>query len=217
MSTTGPDWKKRLTDHGLDEIRRLAEARALEPRAKSFLFMRHGQTEGNAKRIFQPADIPLNQRGLEQAREAAQWVREHAPERIVASDMLRAWQSAEVIAQSCGARPQAEPRLRERWFGDWVGTPSARFDWRDQPPNGERLADFVARTRVGLGEVLEEETPTLVVAHGGTLYVLVYSLGVELLESHITNATPLAFERAAGGWTVRPLAPAAVDDFSPPS
>jgi broad specificity phosphatase PhoE len=202
-------WRSRLTKHGLDEVRRLAAARPLQPRARRFIFLRHGETEGNAQRIYQPADISLNQRGQEQARRAAEYLRAHPVERILASDMRRAWQTAQAAAEMVGAPVIAEPRLRERWFGDLIGCSSVDLDWRHEPPNGESLRDFVARTQSGLSDALDSEAPTLLVAHGGSLYVLVFSLGAELLERHIANATPLLFEFDPGAarWRIGSIVP----------
>ena len=202
-------WRARLAKHGLDEVRRLAHVRPLRPRARRFIFLRHGETEGNARRVYQHAEIPLNQTGMEQARRAADYLRTHPVERILASDMQRAWQTAQAAAEIVGAPVIAEPRLRERWFGDLVGTPSHDLDWRHEPPNGESLRDFVERTQAGLNDALDTEAQTLVVAHGGSLYVLVYSLGADLLERHIANATPLLFEfeTQASRWRISNIAP----------
>jgi glucosyl-3-phosphoglycerate phosphatase len=202
-------WQSRLTKHGLDEVRRLAAVRPLRPRARRFIFLRHGETEGNARRVYQHAEIPLNPTGLEQARRAAAYLRAHPVERIFASDMRRAWQTAQAAAEIVGAPVTAEPRLRERWFGDLVGTPSHDLDWRHEPPNGETLRDFVARTQDGLQDALDTEASTLVVAHGGSLYVLVFSLGADLLEQHIANATPLLFEFEAqtSQWRISNIVP----------
>ena len=202
-------WQSRLTKHGLDEVRRLAAARPLQPRAKRFIFLRHGETEGNAQRVYQGAETPLNPTGLAQARRAAEYLRAHPVGRILASDMRRAWQTAEAAAEIVRAPMIAEPRLRERWFGDLIGRSSRDLDWRNEPPNGESLSDFVARTQAGLNDALDSEELTLVVAHGGPLYVLIFSLGADLLEQHISNATPLLFEfeASASRWRISNIAP----------
>ena len=202
-------WQSRLIKHGLDEVRRLAAARPLRPRARRFIFLRHGETEGNARRVYQPPEIPLNATGLAQARRAAEYLRAHSVARILASDMRRAWQTAEAAAQIVCAPLIAEPRLRERWFGDLVGKSSAELNWRNEPPNGESLPDFITRTQAGFNDALDSEASTLLVAHGGPLYVLVYSLGAELLEQHIANATPLLFEfeATASRWRISNIVP----------
>jgi len=202
-------WQSLLRKHGLDEVRRLAAARPLKPRARRFIFLRHGETEGNARRVYQPPDIPLNLTGQAQARRAAEYLREHPIERILASDMRRAWETAQAAAEMLGAPVIAEPRLRERWFGDLIGTPSMDLDWRNEPPNAESLQAFVERTQAGIYDALDTEASTLLVAHGGSLYVLVYSLGADLLERHIANATPLLFEHDADAdcWRISNIAP----------
>lgn len=202
-------WQSLLVNHGLEEIRRLAVVRPFRPRARRFIFLRHGETEGNAKRVYQPADISLNQAGQEQARRAAEYLREHPVRRILASDMLRAWQTAHAAAEQVGAPVIAEPRLRERWFGDLVGTSSLNLDWRNEPPNGEPLVDFVARTQSGILDALDTDEFTLLVAHGGPLYVLISSLGADLLMQHISNATPLLFELDTDTerWRISNIAP----------
>jgi len=183
--------------------------RPIKPRARRFIFLRHGETEGNARRVYQPPDIPLNLAGRAQARRAAECLREHPIERILASDMRRAWETAQAAAKIVSAPVIAEPRLRERWFGDLVGTSSTDLDWRNEPPNGESLQEFVLRTQAGIGDALDTEASTLLVAHGGSLYVLVFSLGADLLERHIANATPLLFEyqSAADRWHISNIAP----------
>lgn len=202
-------WQSRLRKHGLDEVRRLASARPLKPRARRFIFLRHGETEGNARRVYQPPDIPLNQAGQAQARRAAEYLRTHPIERILASDMRRAWETAQAAAELVGAPVFPEPRLRERWFGDLIGTSSTDLDWRNEPPNGESLPEFVLRTQAGIQDALDTEASTLLVAHGGSLYVLVFSLGADLLEQHIANATPLLFEYQSGAdrWQISNIAP----------
>ena len=206
---TAEIWRSRLTNHGLDEVRRLAAGRPLRPRARRFIFLRHGETEGNAQRVYQGPETPLNSTGLEQARRAAEYLRAHAVGRILASDMRRAWQTAQAAADVVGAPVIAEPRLRERWFGDLIGQSSRNLDWRNEPPNGESLSEFVARTQAGLRDALDSEASTLLVAHGGPLYVLIFSLGADLFERHISNATPLLFEyqAVAREWRISNIAP----------
>ena len=124
----------------------------------------------------------------------------------MASTMRRAWHTAEIIGAPHKLTPLPMDGLRERWFGDLVGTPSGDHDWRDSPPNGETLAYFVERTQRGLREALAPREPTALVAHGGTLYVLAASLGLELDNDDYANATPLLVARSGSGWKVTRLA-----------
>jgi broad specificity phosphatase PhoE len=207
----------RLSRLGLDVLIELAGKPRLEPRARSFLFLRHGATDGNVQKIYQRFDQPLNDLGLGQALEAAAVLRAHGGvERILASDMARAWTTAHIAAAALGLPVTREIRLRERWFGDLVGTSSAELDWQHDPPNGDKLVDFVARTREATLAALDTDQSTLLVAHGGTLNVVAASLGVPLLVGHLHNAHPLAFRRDGATWHIEPLA-ARTDELLAPS
>ncbi|MGD9806493.1 MAG: histidine phosphatase family protein [Hyphomicrobiaceae bacterium] len=194
---------------GLDSLFDMARSVPLSPECESFYFIRHGETDGNAQRIFQHAEIPLNARGLAQAEAAAKALANAKLESIFASTMTRAWVTAETIGRPHGLQPVAEAGLRERWFGDLVGTPSHDHDWRDDPPNGETLAQFVTRTQAGIGRSLLNagKTRTALVGHGGILYVLAPSLGLDITTELLANATPLLFERCGGSaWQVTRIA-----------
>jgi broad specificity phosphatase PhoE len=196
----------RLSRLGLDALVALAGKVLLQPRADRFLFLRHGATEGNVTKIYQRFDQPLNELGLGQAREAGALLAARGGiARIVASDMDRAWQTAAIVGAALGLTVTAETRLRERWFGDLVGTSSAGLDWSLDPPNGDRLVDFIARTRDGVLAALDSDASTLIVAHGGNLNVLAASLGVALQAEHMHNANPLDFQRVGASWRVTPL------------
>jgi broad specificity phosphatase PhoE len=194
---------------GLEDLFTIARANPLDPECESFYFIRHGETDGNARKIFQTADQPLNARGLAQADAASKALANAGLARVIASTMDRAWVTAEIVARPHGLTPQPEPGLRERWFGDLVGTPSGDHDWREDPPNGETLAQFVTRTQAGIGRSLvgSAKQRTALVGHGGILYVLAPSLGLDLTSTLLANATPMLFERkAGGGWHVTRIA-----------
>jgi glucosyl-3-phosphoglycerate phosphatase len=198
---TTPGYRHR----GLDELFRLARVDPLQPACTSFFFVRHGETDGNHARIFQTAEQPLNARGLAQAEAASEALKGEHLERIVASTMARAWVTAEILARPHGITPEPEEGLRERWFGDLVGSPSHDHDWRHDPPNGETLATFVTRSRTGIARALEHAGTkrSTLVAHGGILYVLGPALGIDLETQHLANCTPLLFERSGPGWRAR--------------
>lgn len=193
---------------GLDALFEMAAAKPLRPECEAFYFIRHGETDGNHKRIFQHAEIPLNARGLAQAEAASSALAGARLQRIVASTMTRAWTTAEIIGRPHSLTPLPEDGLRERWFGDLVGTPSHDHDWRDDPPNGETLATFVMRTQAGIARSLVQagQSRTALVGHGGILYVLAPSLGLAITTELLANATPLLFERSGPGWKVTRIA-----------
>ncbi len=203
-------WLARVARHRLDAFGPHCVKQGLKPRAQRFLFLRHGETQGNHLRIFQHAEIELNDTGLAQAAEAAAILKGCGAKRIFASTMTRAWQTAEIVGRALDLKPIPEPGLRERWFGDLVGTTSEHMDWSYDPPNGDPLAEFCRRTCKAVSKALESTEPTLLVGHGGILYVLAHSLGVKLREEMTKNATPLVFELSGEAWHAKPYSEVAV-------
>jgi probable phosphoglycerate mutase len=195
---------------GMAVIRELAAA-PLETPTREFYFLRHGQTDGNLRRIYQGPDTPLNATGLEQARAAAEILADEPITTILASDMNRAWVTAETTARhhSNNGHPSVKPRplpwLRERSFGALIGSPSHDIDWAAAPEAGEPPSAFVARARTGLAHGISHGDRTLMVAHGGLLYVLSAMLGTRMTDAYFQNATPLLFRREGDGWTCEML------------
>lgn len=190
---------------GLLQLAALAAARPLSPACEHFYFLRHGQTECNARRIFQAADEPLSALGLQQAARAAELLAGEPIRSIVSSNVHRALSTALTVAVPHGIAPLVHEGLRERHFGALIGTSSANIDWACAPEGGETLPEFVDRKRAALELALAQPAPVLVVAHGGSLYVLAAMLGVPIDMDLLGNAQPLRFEREGGAWRVRSL------------
>lgn len=204
QTTTPPQ----LTGHarGLDQLIQLAAAEPLAPTVDHFYFLRHGQTPRNAQRIFQAYDEPLSDLGLEQAALAATVLAREPIRTIVCSDARRAFDTAHTVAAPLKLTPVAREVLRERHFGCLIGTSSLDLDWACAPEGGETLAQFVSRKRAALDAALQEPGPVLIVAHGGTLYVLAALLKVPVDATVLGNAQPLRFDRQSdGAWAVRAL------------
>lgn len=191
---------------GLDQLVRLATAAApLAPACDHFYFLRHGQTEGNAQRIFQAVDTPLSVLGLQQATRAAELLAGEPIRTVVCSDAKRAFDTAHTVAAGLRVTPLVLESLRERNFGALIGTSSANLDWACEPEGGETLTQFVARKRAALEAALAQSAPVLVVAHGGSLHVLAALLGVPAGLAILGNAQPLLFERNGSTWRAEPL------------
>lgn len=190
---------------GVKELVALAGAHPLSPECDHFYFLRHGQTPRNALRIFQGYDEPLSELGLEQAALAATVLAGEPIRTIVTSDARRAFDTAQAVAAPHRLSPIAREVLRERNFGGLVGTSSADLDWTCTPDGGETLETFILRTRSALADALAEPAPVLIVAHGGTLYVLAALLGVPIDVGVLGNAQPLRFWRQGPIWRVEAL------------
>jgi 2,3-bisphosphoglycerate-dependent phosphoglycerate mutase len=154
--------------------------------ATRLIVIRHGETAWNVDgRLQGQLDIPLNERGREQARRTAHWLAEDAPDVVVSSDLSRARATAEAIATFNRCPLLFDEGLRERSFGSFQGfthvevaerwpEQSARWKSRDpefQPGDGESLNTLFERTEAALLRIAEAHAgkTVVVVAHGGVL------------------------------------------------
>jgi len=154
------------------------------------LLIRHGQTAWNASaRIQGQRDVPLDERGRWQAQRLAQHLKDGEPiDGLVASPLIRAWETAQCLAQALGLPVQADARLMERSFGQFEGYtlaeanerwPQAVARWRARQlhgcaPGGESAQAFIERSLAALAHwaaCFAGRTWALV-THGGVLDVV---------------------------------------------
>jgi broad specificity phosphatase PhoE len=91
-------------------------------RETSFFILRHGQSEGNAKRVFQGLlDMPLNDEGRAQAGAAGRWLASRGVSAVLSSPLARASETAGIVARSCGVEPVLDGRLAEIDTGIFTG------------------------------------------------------------------------------------------------
>lgn len=90
--------------------------------ARTLVLVRHGQTDWNLSgRAQGHADIPLNATGRAQAQTVARVLAGFDPVRLWSSDLARAWQTAEAVAEATGLVIECDPRLREYDVGERSG------------------------------------------------------------------------------------------------
>jgi probable phosphoglycerate mutase len=89
----------------------------------TILLVRHGETAGNALRILQRADMPLNERGIRQAGQLARRLHDQGFAHVLCSDLLRARMTAAPLAARSGIAIEESPLLEERNLGDLRGVP----------------------------------------------------------------------------------------------
>ncbi|MGI6877558.1 histidine phosphatase family protein [Microbacterium sp. gxy059] len=139
--------------------------------------VRHGQTEWNREgRLQGLSDIPLNDTGRAQAAAAAEALRGGDWELLVASPLVRARETAEIIGSALGlGEPAVRPDLRERAYGDAEGMRLEEY-WERYPggveiPGAETDEEVVARARRELRAIADdaEGRPVIAVAHGGLI------------------------------------------------
>ena len=152
------------------------------------LLVRHGETDWNREhRIQGHTDLPLNAKGLEQARALAAGLAAAALSAVYSSDLSRALQTATTIADVHGLAVHVDRDLREKNFGSWEGMTdteiavqfphAVRGRWGD----GETTEE-VAERAIGAIERIRARHLTgavLVVSHGGTLRAILGHLAVE--------------------------------------
>ncbi|WP_214467126.1 histidine phosphatase family protein [Microbacterium flavescens] len=173
--------------------------------------IRHGETDWNlARRIQGSTDIPLNQTGRAQARAAGIALREArdaaTPVTVAASDLLRARETAEIIASELGAEPPRLYRgLRERAYGEAEGVGADEFLRRWGPwntaevPGAEPWPTVRARALSAIGRAVRDhrratapaEASLIVVAHGALIR--------EVIRHASGGALPLEGERVPNG------------------
>ncbi|MFH5823805.1 histidine phosphatase family protein [Georgenia sp. AZ-5] len=154
--------------------------------AGTVVLWRHGQTEYNASlRLQGQSDIALNATGRRQAAAAAEVLAALEPTRIITSDLVRAQETAQVLAGVAGVQATRDVRLRERSFGVWEGLTGAEIEtgwpaeyaaWRrGQEPEGvgaESRAGCGVRVAEAVEEVADEldrDDVLVVVAHGAAI------------------------------------------------
>lgn len=157
------------------------------------LLVRHGQTAWNAQGRNQgTADIPLDEVGFRQSEQVAGALLSERIKLVYSSNLMRAVQTAEEIANRSGVTITVDDRLRERDYGDWEGLTSEEIHLRSpealriyrsdpsfgSPPNGESGIDVFARSGYFLLTVLEEHKVgnVVIVSHGGTISNLLAAL-----------------------------------------
>src|SRR6476620_10242257 len=109
---------------GLRQLVQLAALQPLTPTCDHFYFLRHGQTDCNARRLFQAPDEPLSALGLQQAARAAELLAGEPIRSIVSSNVNRALTTAHTVSTPHGMAPVVFDGLRERNFGALIGTSS---------------------------------------------------------------------------------------------
>lgn len=87
---------------------------------QQIFLVRHGETQWNAERRLQgQSNSPLTEQGQQQAKRVGERVAAYGITHIISSDLGRAKQTAEIIAEFTGCPVSTDPRLRELNMGFW--------------------------------------------------------------------------------------------------
>jgi alpha-ribazole phosphatase len=185
---------------GKEYIEVLAGEVSEERNTQRLWLVRHGFTEWNTQQRFcGHSDIPLSAAGRAQAHWLARRLQREEISRIYTSDLVRARETAEIIANSRAEPMQVKVSAawREIDFGAWEGLTYAeiaeqfedRLDFfsdleHSSPPAGEATMHMVKRVQRALTMVSRaDDVPgdAVIVSHGGPLRALLCSmLGMSL-------------------------------------
>lgn len=148
---------------------------------KTCILMRHGATD-MAGRFCGHSDPPLNDAGRAQIERAASLL-PGVPQAVYTSDLLRARESAELVAEHFSVPLLVRPGLREISFGEWEGLswqeveqrfPAESAAWLERfpggvVPSGDRYDSFVERVKheTGFLTAQAQSHALIAVTHGG--------------------------------------------------
>lgn len=185
----------------------------------TLLLVRHGQSIANEAGIFAGfTDMPLTEKGLQQAACTAKFIAEnYRVDAVYASDLQRAWQTGLAAARTLGLNITPTEKLREIFAGSWEGntyeslanghTPEYETWLHDigncQCPGGESVAELSRRVYEAVCAIAEEnEGKTVLIAtHATPIRTLMCRMaGLEISQMKdvpwVTNAsvTEVRFE-----------------------
>ena len=178
--------------------------------------IRHGQTELNNKQVLQGrSNYPLNEKGIEQARMAAERLRLVNFSNVFSSPLIRAVQTAEIIAP--GVPVTIDERLIEMDYGPYEGmdlrapapeviTFFSDFVHNPAPEGMEQLQSVVSRAGAFIKDLSGQEGNTLVSTHAiamkGILEYLTPDSHGSYWSQYIGNCAVFATEYKDGSFTV---------------
>lgn len=186
------------------------------------LLIRHGETDWNVTLQYQgQANVPLNARGKKQSEALAQRLQGIEAKTLFSSDIVRAWQTAEILGPILGLKPSAMPEFREINVGQWEGlTPEELYrlypdhmrQYERDPARtvrlgGESYADLQQRALKALNQIETTYKPddtVIAVTHGGTIRALLcHVIGIDLGNfgrMWLDNASISEVRYKAGTW-----------------
>lgn len=142
--------------------------------------MRHGETDWNREgRLQGQRDIPLNRNGITQMEKLGDRLKEisFCADQIIASPLLRAGQSAEIVAERIGfsGKILRDEAFLERSFGAAEGMVwSPKIDLTEERYQAESVKSLCSRADAGIQKYLAGEAQTLLlVAHGAILKAVI--------------------------------------------
>lgn len=207
LSNRGMDGEHVEDWHGATE-QAPAQPRPARGEPTRVVLVRHGVTELTESARLDGRgglDPELTATGREQAQRAADLVAAHvgdADARVLTSDLARARQTGDVIAERLGVAPEVDADWDEQSFGDWDGA-SIRDLLADQSAEFTALRDDRSYARPG-GESHDQMAGRVIaaweraVAGGGTVVIACHRKPVLVVLAHVLGMPHERMWRLAG-------------------
>jgi len=184
--------------------------------------VRHGKDDDTVRGGW--SQQPLTDEGEVQAAELAVFVQKSGLgiQQVYSSDLLRAMQTAQIVADSLRLPIVPKPEFREVNNGNLAGIKNElaaeqypglywnTLAWEQQYPGGESPKEFYERIRCAWDvlqkDILERNENVMLVTHGGVMHVILSIVKGEIYSNQasprkIRNAELIALKYQSGKWT----------------
>lgn len=187
---------------------------------KRVILIRPAETDWNRQGRWQGwVAAPLSEHGRRQAQCLASFIRNIGMSALYSSDLRRAVETAQLLAEQLGFEPVLDERLRERNIGQWQGLTMQEMQaWYPDEyqalqkdrlgfvvPGGESLNDVKKRVLAAFNAILTRDHIETVgiVSHTTALQLLLMELipGYKVGDTHFDNTSVTTIQREpAGTW-----------------
>lgn len=184
--------------------------------------VRHGKDDDTVRGGW--SQQPLTDEGEVQAAELADFIQKSGLgiQQLYSSDLLRAMQTAQIVADSLRLPIAPKPEFREVNNGNLAGIKNElaaeqypglywnTLAWEQQYPGGESPKEFYERIRCAWDvlqkDILERNENVMLVTHGGVMHVILSIVKGEIYSNQasprkIRNAELIALKYQSGKWT----------------
>ena len=188
--------------------------------------VRHGKDDDTVRGGW--SQQPLTDEGEVQAAELAVFVQKSGLgiQQVYSSDLLRAMQTSQIVADSLRLPIVPKPEFREVNNGNLAGIKNElaaeqypglywnTLAWEQQYPGGESPKEFYERIRCAWDvlqkDILERNENVMLVTHGGVMHVILSIVKGEIYSNQasprkIRNAELIALKYQSGKWTVQDI------------
>lgn len=165
-----------------------------EQALKTVILVRHGQSTTNLEKVFTgQVDAALTSVGIEQAERMARYVAQYPVEKVYASSLQRAVDTAATICRSLDCPMETSDNLREIYAGYWEGIsfeeiaeryPDSYAIWRQDfgnanPDGGESCKELYDRVVKTFRHIVENTTEKVVC-------IVSHAIPIRMIQCYIT-------------------------------